>query len=75
MTFDEWWERRGMEAVHMYWSEDVARFAWTAALESASQTCEKVCKASRQHLFRSGAKICAGEIRNMKSDAINRGKE
>ena len=32
MTFEEWWERRGPEALHMTWTEDACRFAWQAAL-------------------------------------------
>ncbi|CAH2910789.1 MAG: hypothetical protein CPSOU_1851 [uncultured Paraburkholderia sp.] len=41
---------------------------WQAACDSmrsaAAQTCESVAEQSRNSLFRSGAKICAGEIRN-----------
>lgn len=37
MTFEEWWERRGPEAVHMSWTEDVCRFAWQAATANQSE--------------------------------------
>lgn len=29
-AFDDWWERRGPEAVHMTWTEDACWFAWQA---------------------------------------------
>lgn len=33
--------------------------------EIAARICEDVAAQSRNHLFRSGAKICAGEIRRL----------
>lgn len=44
----------------------VLRTAVWAMRERCAQVCDEVKAKSRQHLFRSGAAICAGEIRALK---------
>lgn len=61
-AFDSWFKTAGI------WNDAVTRRAWKAACawmrSVAAQTCESVAAQSKNSLFRSGAKICAGEIRN-----------
>ncbi|HEX7906802.1 MAG TPA: hypothetical protein VF534_01735 [Paraburkholderia sp.] len=49
---------------------DIHRIEWRkVADESAAQICDQVAAQSNNHLFRSGAKICAGEIRRAAAPA------